>query len=172
MNHRYKNSSSMESDSPEPDQTMSLRNVELYTDGACSGNPGRGGWAYILRDGPTKQEREGSGGQAMTTNNQMELMAVIEGLKALSRPCAVQLFADSQYVLNGLKTWIAGWKQNGWRRKSGSQWEPVKNVELWQELDQQASPHRITFHHVKGHSGHPENERCDALAVEAAERFR
>ena len=126
----------------------------------------------MLRDGPTKKEREGSGGQAMTTNNQMELMAVIEGLKALQRPCAVQLYADSQYVLNGLKTWMKSWKKNNWQRKSGSQWEPVKNVEFWQELDKQASVHQITFHHVKGHSGHPENERCDVLAVEAAEKYR
>jgi len=172
MNHRRQNPSSLEFDPSESDQTTTLRSVELYTDGACSGNPGRGGWAYVLRDGATKQEREGSGGQAMTTNNQMELMAVIEGLKALSRPCAVQLYADSQYVLNGLKTWMADWKKNSWRRKSGSKWEPVKNVEFWQELDKLASLHRITFHHVKGHSGHPENERCDVLAVAAAEKFR
>ncbi len=172
MNHRQENSASVESDSSEAEHSTSLRSVELYTDGACSGNPGRGGWAYVLRDGPTKREREGSGGQAMTTNNQMELMAVIEGLKALSRPCSIKLYADSQYDLNGLKTWMAGWKKNGWRRKSGSKWEAIKNVELWQELDRQASIHRITFHHVKGHSGHPENERCDLLAVEAAEKFR
>ncbi len=154
------------------DQPVELRTVELYTDGACSGNPGPGGWAYVLRDGPTRKEREGSGGQAMTTNNQMELMAVIKGLQALSRPCSVHLYADSQYVLNGLKTWMASWKRNRWQRKSGSNWEPVKNVELWQQLDELAASHEITFHHVKGHSGHPENERCDVLAVAASEKFR
>ena len=154
------------------DESTKLRSVELYTDGACSGNPGPGGWAYVLRDGPTQKEREGSGGQSMTTNNQMELMAAIEGLHALSRPCAVQLYADSQYVLNGLKTWMISWKKNNWRRKSGSKWEEIKNVDLWQQLDKLASIHQITFHHIKGHSGHPENERCDALAVAAADKYR
>lgn len=149
-----------------------LRSVELYTDGACSGNPGPGGWAYVLRDGPTKQVREGAGGQAMTTNNQMELQAVIEGLLALKRPCLVHLYADSQYVLNGLKSWMAGWKKNNWRRKSGSKWEAVKNVELWQQLDELVVLHRIEFHHVKGHSGHQENERCDELAVAASMKYR
>ncbi len=149
-----------------------LRTIELYTDGACSGNPGPGGWAYVLRDGPTKREREDSGGDARTTNNQMELMAVIQGLQALTRPCDVHLYSDSKYVLDGLRTWMPGWKKNNWRRKSGSRSEPIKNLELWQQLDRLASIHKITFHHVRGHSGHPENERCDELAVAAAERYR
>lgn len=147
------------------------RVIQLYTDGACSGNPGPGGWAYILRDVLTKTEKEGSGGASETTNNQMEMQAVIEGLKALKRPCRVELHSDSSYVLQGLKTWMAGWKKNGWRRKSGSKWEPVKNVELWQELDELIVIHDISYHHVKGHSGHPENERCDELAVAAASQY-
>lgn len=149
-----------------------LRTVSLYTDGACSGNPGPGGWAYVLRDGPTKKEREGSGGESNTTNNRMELMAVIEGLTALSRPCSVELYSDSKYVLQGLQTWMAGWKKNNWRRKTSSGWDSVKNVDLWQKLDQLVNKHQISFHHVKGHSGHPENERCDVLAVAAADRYR
>jgi ribonuclease HI len=149
-----------------------FREVELYTDGACSGNPGPGGWAYVLRDGPSGQEREDSGGQANTTNNQMELRAVIEGLSALTCQCSVDLFADSQYVLQGMQTWMHTWKKNDWQRKNQSGFEPVKNVELWQELDRLSSMHELRFHHVKGHSGHPENDRCDALAVTAAEQYR
>ncbi len=153
-------------------EPKSLRKVQLYTDGACSGNPGPGGWAYVLRDLPTKKEKEGSGAERETTNNRMELMAVIEGLRALSRPCDVALFADSNYVLQGLSTWMAGWKRNGWRRKQGNKYEEVKNVDLWRQLDQLAAVHKITFHHVKGHSGHTENERCDVLAVEAYKQLR
>lgn len=149
-----------------------LRPVQLYTDGACSGNPGPGGWAYILRDIGSKKEKEGSGAERDTTNNRMELMAVIQGLKALTRPCHVALYADSNYVLQGLSTWMAGWKKNGWRRRSGSKWEEVKNVDLWQELDALSMKHKITFHHVKGHSGHTENERCDELAVAAYQNMR
>jgi len=148
------------------------RLIALFTDGACSGNPGPGGWAYILRDGPTKREREGSGGESVTTNNRMELMAVIEGLKALTRPCNVQLHSDSQYVLQGLNSWMAGWKKNGWRRKTGSRYEELKNADLWKVLDILKQKHDISFHHVKGHAGHPENERCDVMAVEAAAKFR
>lgn len=149
-----------------------LREVELYTDGACSGNPGPGGWAYILRDRLTRQEREGSGGMSETTNNQMEIQAVIEGLKALKRPCTVALYSDSSYVLNGLKTWMAGWKKNGWRRREGKSFGPLKNAEQWKELDRLVVPHRISYHHVRGHSGHPENERCDELAVAASMKYR
>ena len=143
--------------------------VELYTDGACSGNPGPGGWAYILRDKATKKERVDSGGKRDTTNNQMEMMAVIEGLKALKRPCIVELYSDSSYVLQGLKEWMAGWKKKGWRRKTSSGTEPLKNVELWQELDQLIQRHEMVYHHVRGHSGHPENERCDQMAVAASQ---
>lgn len=148
-----------------------LRCIALYTDGACSGNPGPGGWAYVLRDGPTGQEREDSGGQPDTTNNQMELTAVIKGLEALKRPCIVDLYSDSQYVLQGLETWMQGWKKNNWRKGKGGK-DPIKNLELWKRLDELSALHRIRFHHVRGHSGHPENERCDVLAVAASERFR
>jgi ribonuclease HI len=144
-----------------------LRHVHLFTDGACSGNPGKGGWGFVLRDLQSQKEKEGSGAEQETTNNRMELKAVIEGLKALSRPCRVSLYSDSNYVLNGLKEWMPNWKKNNWRRKSGSRWEEVKNADLWKELDSLQSIHKISFHHIKGHSGHPENERCDQLAVSA-----
>lgn len=146
----------------------SLRRIRLYTDGACKGNPGPGGWAYILEDAQTGNRREGSGGERPTTNNRMELRAVIEGLSALRYRCEVELYSDSQYVLNGLKSWMAGWKRNGWRRKTSGGWESVKNDDLWKRLDQLMTQHAISFHHVRGHSGHPENERCDVLAVAAA----
>ncbi len=152
--------------------TDSLRRVELFTDGACSGNPGPGGWAFILRDVRTKRELTGSGGEAETTNNQMEMRAVIEGLKALKRRCRVELYSDSNYVLQGLKSWMAGWKRNGWMRNERGRKKPVKNVELWQELDRLLQKHEVHFHHVRGHSGHPENERCDQMAVEASQRYR
>lgn len=144
--------------------------VELYTDGACSGNPGPGGWAYILRDKATKKERVDSGGKRDTTNNQMEMIAVIEGLRALKRSCVVELYSDSSYVLQGLNEWMKGWKQKGWRRKSkNGGFEEVKNVELWKELDQLIQRHEMHYHHVRGHSGHPENERCDQMAVAASQ---
>lgn len=146
----------------------SIRTIQLYTDGACSGNPGPGGWAFVLRDVKTRKELTGSGGQRDTTNNQMELKAVIEGLKALKKKCRVELYSDSNYVLQGLKTWVAGWKKKGWMRMEGSKKKPVKNVELWKELDQLVALHDMSYHHVKGHSGHPENERCDEMAVAAA----
>jgi ribonuclease HI len=142
--------------------------VMLFTDGACSGNPGPGGWAYILRHPSSGREREASGGEAMTTNNRMELMAVIEGLGALNKPSRVELWSDSQYVLKGLKEWIKGWKAKGWRTADK---KPVKNVDLWQRLDELAAQHTVTFHWVRGHDDHPENERCDQLAVAARERI-
>ncbi len=138
--------------------------VELYTDGACSGNPGPGGWAYILRHRASGSEREANGGERETTNNRMELTAVIEGLAALSRPSSVDLYSDSQYVLNGLKTWMAGWKKKGWKTANK---QPVKNRDLWERLDELKTTHEIRFHWVKGHNEHPENERADKLAVEA-----
>lgn len=149
-----------------------LTDVHLFTDGACSGNPGPGGWAFILRHDKTGKEREASGGEANTTNNRMELTAVIKGLEALSRSCRVQLFTDSNYVGKGLSEWMPKWKKNNWRRGSRGQDGPVKNVELWQELDRLAARHEIHFHWIAGHSGHPENERCDELAVEASQKFR
>lgn len=144
----------------------------LFTDGACSGNPGPGGWGFILRHPKSGKEIERSGGEAMTTNNRMEMLAVIEGLKALTRPTAVELISDSKYVLQGLGQWVRGWKANGWKRREGGKLKEVKNVELWQELDRLAHRHTIKFTHVKGHAGHPENERCDQLAVEASLKFR
>lgn len=138
--------------------------VELYTDGACSGNPGPGGWAYILKHPASGSVREASGGERATTNNRMELMAVIEGLGALTRASRVELFSDSKYVLDGLKSWLKGWKRNGWKTADK---KPVKNQELWQRLDALAGEHEVRFHWVRGHAGHAENERADALAVAA-----
>ena len=141
--------------------------VEIYTDGACRGNPGPGGWAALLRMGD--KERELSGGEPLTTNNRMELMAAIKGLEALKRPCRVQLFTDSNYVRDGITKWIHGWRRNGWKTADR---KPVKNAELWQELRDATAPHRVEWHWVKGHSGHPENDRADALACAEADRFR
>jgi len=146
--------------------------VHLFTDGACSGNPGPGGWAFILRHLATGQELERSGGERDTTNNRMELLAVIRGLEALKRPCQVELFTDSVYVGKGLEEWLAKWKQNGWRRREGQRWMPVKNDELWRRLDALAQRHTITYTRVAGHSGHPENDRCDQLAVAACQRVK
>jgi ribonuclease HI len=141
--------------------------VELFTDGACSGNPGPGGWAYLLRHPKTGKSVERNGGEPATTNNRMELAAVIEGLAGLTRPSTVELYSDSQYVLKGLDEWIAGWKKKGWRTASKA---PVKNVDLWMKLDELKAVHEIRFHWVRGHDGHPENERVDRLAVEARDR--
>jgi len=142
---------------------------ELFTDGACTGNPGPGGWAFILRavSEGTGEEFEHSGGEARTTNNRMELMAVIAGLQALPAPSEVVLHADSQYVTRGLSEWLDGWKRKGWRTTSG----PVKNVDLWKTLDGLRTTHAIRPVWVQGHANHPENTRCDRLAVEASRRF-
>lgn len=136
--------------------------VEIFTDGACSGNPGPGGWGAMLRAGA--HLREISGAESDTTNNRMELMAAIEALRALNKPCRVRLTTDSQYVKGGITSWIFGWKKNGWKTADK---KPVKNVELWQALDEAARPHTIEWAWVKGHAGHAENERCDELAREA-----
>ena len=144
-----------------------LQLVEIYTDGACRGNPGPGGWAALLRMGD--KERELSGGETPTTNNRMELVAAIKGLEALKRPCRVQLHTDSQYVRDGITKWIHGWRRNGWKTADR---KPVKNAELWQELLDAAAPHRVEWHWVKGHSGHPENDRVDALACAEADKLR
>ncbi|HSR70433.1 MAG TPA: ribonuclease HI [Acidobacteriota bacterium] len=145
--------------------------VVLFTDGACSGNPGPGGWAFVMRHQPTGKELEASGAEPSTTNNQMELQAVIEGLKRLRRKARVHVVSDSSYVLQGITEWIHNWKRNGWRRKSGSGYKPVKNADYWKELDQAVSRHDVSFEHVRGHSGHPENERCDELAVAAYKKL-
>ena len=143
--------------------------VHLFTDGACSGNPGPGGWGCILRHLPTGKEKELSGSEPQTTNNRMELMAVIQGLRQLNRPCGVLVVSDSQYVLNGLEKWMKGWKSKGWRLSDG---KPVKNQDLWMELDEMKSRHSLTFQYVHGHAGHEENERCDQMAVEAYQKFK
>lgn len=133
--------------------------VEIFTDGACKGNPGPGGWGVILRFGTHVKELHG--GEPATTNNRMELTAVIEGLSALTRRCHVKLFTDSQYVQKGISVWIHDWKRRGWRTADK---KPVKNIDLWQRLDPLTSQHEIEWHWVKGHAGHPENERADQLA--------
>ena len=138
--------------------------VLLFTDGACSGNPGPGGWAFILKHPSSGKSLEESGGEGMTTNNRMELMAAIKGLEALHTRSKVELWSDSKYVLDGLKEWLPGWKKKGWKTASK---KPVKNQDLWMQLDELISKHEMTFHWVKGHNEHPENERCDELAVMA-----
>ena len=146
--------------------------VVLFTDGACSGNPGPGGWGYILRHPASGSEKEGSGGAAATTNNQMELTALIEGLSALTAASRVEVVTDSAYVAKGCSEWLPGWKRNGWRRRERGRLKPLKNVELWRKLDELLTRHDVRFTVVKGHSGHPENERCDELAVAAAQRYK
>jgi ribonuclease HI len=141
--------------------------VAIFTDGACSRNPGPGGWGAILRYGTV--EKELAGGEPETTNNRMELMAAIAGLEALKRPCKVRLYTDSQYLRDGITRWLPGWKARGWRTASKA---PVKNVDLWQRLEQAAAAHQIEWHWVRGHSGHPENERADALARAGLEAAR
>ena len=162
------------SNSPTPYQTAPKASrpfVRLYTDGACSGNPGPGGWAYILEHPASGKKLEHSGGEADSTNNRMELQALIEGLKALTRPSDVEVVTDSTYVSKGCHEWLSGWKRNGWMRREKGQLKPVKNVEHWQLLDQLLAKHRVKFTLVKGHAGHAENERCDELAVAAARRY-
>ncbi|MBK8337219.1 MAG: ribonuclease HI [Sterolibacteriaceae bacterium] len=149
------------------DQTRSAAEVEIFTDGACSGNPGPGGWGAILRAGGT--ERELYGGEPQTTNNRMELTAVIRALEALKRPVRVCVWTDSQYVQKGISEWIGGWKARGWKTAAKA---PVKNVDLWQELDRLAAQHDVDWRWVKGHAGHPENERADALARRGIESLR
>lgn len=146
--------------------------VRIFTDGACRGNPGPGGWACILRHPASGSQKEFSGGDSETTNNRMELQAVIEGLASLTRRTRVEVITDSTYVAKGAQSWMPGWKRNGWKRREGKSLKPVKNVEYWQKLDALLNQHEVTFTVVKGHSGHPENERCDELAVAAAESVR
>jgi ribonuclease HI len=146
--------------------------VHLFTDGACSGNPGPGGWAFILRHLATGKEMEGSDGEKESTNNRMELTAVVRGLETLKRPCRIELFTDSVYVGKGISEWMVKWKRNGWKRKEGGKLKPVKNEDLWRRLDQVLSNHQVKYTRVAGHSGHSENDRCDELAVQACQRFR
>ena len=144
-----------------------MKNVELFTDGACSGNPGPGGWGAVLRYNAA--EKELSGGEKETTNNRMELTACIEALTLLKEPCEVELTTDSQYVVNGItKGWAESWRKNGWRK---SDKKPALNSDLWELLLAQCERHKVTFNWIKGHAGHEENERCDKLAVGAYQRF-
>jgi ribonuclease HI len=142
------------------------QSVEIYTDGACKGNPGPGGWGALLRYG--KHEKQLYGGERETTNNRMELLAVIEGLRSLKRASKVRITTDSQYVKNGITQWIHNWKKNGWKTAAK---KPVKNADLWQRLDTEVAKHQISWHWVKGHSGHPENEMADTLANKGVEEM-
>ena len=142
-----------------------MTRVEIFTDGACLGNPGPGGWAALLRCGATESELVG--GARHTTNNRMELMAAIAGLEALTRPCSVQLTTDSRYVMDGIRSWLPAWKRNGWRTAAR---KPAKNTDLWQRLDEASARHEVEWVWVRGHAGHEENERVDALARRQAER--
>jgi len=144
-----------------------LKTITAYTDGACSGNPGPGGWGAILEY--NGHRRELNGGERDTTNNRMELMAAISALQALKEPCQVHLYTDSVYVRDGISKWIEGWKRNGWKTAAKA---PVKNAELWQELDAARKNHKVTWHWLKGHAGHPENERADELAREGMAPYK
>ena len=143
-----------------------LPHVDIFTDGACRGNPGPGGWGAILRRG--RHEKELRGAKLHTTNNRMELMATIQALRALKKPCSVKIVTDSEYVRKGITVWITSWKTRDWRTSNKN---PVKNVDLWKELDELVQQHNITWHWVKGHSGHPENERADQLANQAIDEL-
>lgn len=144
-----------------------MKEIEIYTDGACSGNPGPGGWGALLRYGAV--EKELSGAEDATTNNRMELMGAIKGLESLKEPCKVALYTDSTYVKDGITKWIHGWKKNGWKT---SDKKPVKNAELWQMLEDATRKHKVEWHWVKGHAGHVENERVDTLAREAIKELK
>lgn len=146
-------------------QRPPLPSISLFTDGACKGNPGPGGWAYILRDEKSGEERVEYGYDPSTTNNRMELLAVIEGLQAIRKPAHITLVGDSEYVLKGITEWLPGWKARGWKTAAK---KPVKNVDLWQQLDELLAIHQISVEWTRGHIGHPENERCDQLASDAA----
>ena len=148
-----------------------MKSIEIYTDGACSGNPGPGGWGAILRfrSGEKVYEKELSGGEAQTTNNRMELTAFLAALQQLKEPCAIELYSDSQYVIHAMeKGWAAGWRAHGWKKADKS---PALNADLWAAALEAAARHTIRYHWLKGHAGHPENERCDRLAVEQSKRF-
>jgi ribonuclease HI len=148
-----------------------MSEVQLFTDGACSGNPGPGGWAFILRHPASGKELEQSGGEAQTTNNRMELTAAVRGLAALNRRAQVELLTDSVYVGKGMMEWLPKWKANGWRRKERNKLVPIANEELWRELDKLLLRHQVRYTRVAGHSGHTENDRVDELAVAAYQRF-
>ena len=142
------------------------KQIQIFTDGACKGNPGPGGWGAILRMGP--HEKELSGSEADTTNNRMEMQAVIQGLNALTEPCIVEVYSDSKYVIDGITKWVHGWKKRGWVNASK---KPVRNAELWHELIEATARHEVSWNWVKGHAGHAENERADQLASDAADQI-
>ena len=144
-----------------------MKKIEIFTDGACSGNPGPGGWGVLLRYG--QKEKEMSGGEPLTTNNRMELTAVISALESLKEPCEISLCSDSKYVIEGVNSWMPNWKKNGWKTANR---KPVSNVDLWEKLDALLQRHRVSWLWVKGHKGHPENERVDALARSFIEKIR
>ena len=148
-----------------------MSDVQLFTDGACSGNPGPGGWAFILRHPASGKELEQSGGEAETTNNRMELTAAVKGLEALKQRAKVELLTDSVYVGKGMSEWLPKWKANGWRRKDGKKLVPIANEELWRELDKLLAKHEVRYTRVAGHSGHAENDRVDELAVAAYQKY-
>lgn len=148
-----------------------IYDVHLFTDGGCSKNPGPGGWAFILRHLPTGKEIERSGAVADTTNNRMELQAVVEGLSCLNRSSAVELFTDSTYVGKGISEWMPKWKSNQWKRIENGKKVAIKNEDLWRQLDELVHRHQIKYTRVAGHSGHPENDRCDELAVAAYQKY-
>lgn len=148
-----------------------LPEVTLFTDGGCSGNPGPGGWAFILRHPSSGKEMESSGAEQETTNNRMELTAVVRGLEQLKKPSSVTLVSDSVYVGKGISEWMPKWKANGWKRRENGKLKEVKNEDLWRRLDELLAEHKIVFKHIAGHSGHEENERCDKLAVAAYQKF-
>ncbi len=151
----------------EPDASAPNDLVKLFTDGACSGNPGPGGWAFILQHPATGHTRNASGAELETTNNRMELAGVIAGLSSIKRRCKVELITDSQYVAKGIQEWLPNWKRQGWQRKEGGRLKPVMNADLWKKLDELLSQQDVRVTHVLGHRGHPENEACDRMAVEA-----
>ena len=144
-----------------------MKKVVIHSDGACDGNPGPGGWAAVLQYGDRK--REVSGGVLATTNNRMEIQAALEGLRVLKEPCEVELYTDSEYLRQGITEWILLWKRKGWKTQER---KPVKNADLWKELDEFASKHKISWHWLKGHAGHVHNERCDSLATGEVEKLR
>jgi ribonuclease HI len=148
-----------------------LPTVELFTDGACSGNPGPGGWAFILRHPASGKELEQSGAERETTNNRMELTAVVRGLETLKKPSHVELFTDSVYVGKGISEWLVKWKANGWRRKERNKLVPIANEPLWRMLDELLAQHKVKYTRVAGHSGHEENDRVDQLAVAAYQKY-
>jgi ribonuclease HI len=154
------------------ESSSQLDQVRLFTDGACSGNPGPGGWAFIMHHPASGQTLEASGAEPATTNNRMELTGVIEGLSVLKRPCRVELITDSQYVAKGIAEWMPRWKQQGWRRRESGRLKPVMNVDLWQKVDELTSRHQVHVTQILGHDGHPENEACDRMAVAAYKALR